>query len=59
MSTPLATIDADPRPGDVAGGYTTSDRASRLLGWTPALSLEEGIRSALEWIPVRDKMLRD
>ncbi|TGZ17700.1 UDP-glucose 4-epimerase GalE [Streptomyces sp. S816] len=59
VSTPLATIDTAPRPGDVAGGYTTSDRASRLLGWTPALSLEEGIRSALEWIPVRDKMLRD
>ncbi|GLX53488.1 UDP-glucose 4-epimerase GalE [Streptomyces hygroscopicus subsp. hygroscopicus] len=59
VSTPLATIDTDPRPGDVAGGYTTSDRAARLLGWTPELSLEDGIRSALDWIPVRDKMLRD
>ncbi|MFJ5850595.1 UDP-glucose 4-epimerase GalE [Streptomyces sp. NPDC092903] len=59
VSTPLTTVDADPRPGDVAGGYTQSDRAEKLLGWAPKLSLEEGIRSALEWIPVRDGMLTD
>ncbi|MFE4829951.1 hypothetical protein [Streptomyces sp. NPDC056672] len=41
----MATVDADPRPGDVAGGYTRSDRAAELLGWTPKLSLEDGIRS--------------
>jgi UDP-glucose 4-epimerase len=44
-ATPLATIYAE-RPGDVAGGYTKSDRAAELLGWTPKLSLEDGIRSA-------------
>ncbi|MFB0629423.1 UDP-glucose 4-epimerase GalE [Streptomyces sp. AB3(2024)] len=59
VSTPLATVDTDPRPGDVAGGYTKSDRAAELLGWRPKLSLEEGIRSALDWIPVRDEMLND
>ncbi|MFG2483397.1 UDP-glucose 4-epimerase GalE [Streptomyces virginiae] len=59
VSTPLETIDAAPRPGDVAGGYTKSDRAAELLGWTPQLSLEEGIRSALAWIPVRDALLTD
>ncbi|MEV4502590.1 UDP-glucose 4-epimerase GalE [Streptomyces klenkii] len=58
VDTPLATVDAEPRPGDVAGGYTKSDRAQRLLGWTPQLSLEEGIRSSLDWIPVRDEMLK-
>ncbi|MFE5488803.1 hypothetical protein ACFQ7Z_02355 [Streptomyces virginiae] len=52
-------MDTDPRPGDVAGGYTKSDRAAELLGWTPKLSLEEGIRSALAWIPVRDELLED
>ncbi|MFC4332524.1 NAD-dependent epimerase/dehydratase family protein [Streptomyces andamanensis] len=40
VSTPLKTVDAGPRPGDVAGGYTPSDRAEELLGWTPKLSLE-------------------
>ncbi|MFD5323450.1 UDP-glucose 4-epimerase GalE [Streptomyces sp. NPDC127092] len=59
VDTPLATVDTDPRPGDVAGAYTDSDRAERLLGWTPQFSLEEGIRSSLDWIPVRDDMLRD
>ncbi|MFJ6721759.1 UDP-glucose 4-epimerase GalE [Streptomyces sp. NPDC091259] len=59
VSTPLRTIDAAPRPGDVAGGYTKSDRAAELLGWTPKLSLEDGIRSALDWIPVRDALLTD
>jgi UDP-glucose 4-epimerase len=59
VSTPLATIDADRRPGDVAGGYTRSSRAAELLGWAPKLSLEEGIRSALEWLPVRDELLKD
>ncbi|WP_211245580.1 UDP-glucose 4-epimerase GalE [Actinomadura oligospora] len=57
--TPLETVDTDPRPGDVAGGYTKSDRAAELLGWTPRLSLEDGIRSALAWIPVRDALLQD
>ncbi|WP_086824813.1 UDP-glucose 4-epimerase GalE [Streptomyces sp. NRRL B-24572] len=59
VDTPLATVDAEARPGDVAGGYTKSDRAEKLLGWKPRLTLEEGIRSALDWIPVRDKMLAD
>ncbi|MFE3760552.1 UDP-glucose 4-epimerase GalE [Streptomyces sp. NPDC059104] len=59
VSTPLTTVDAGPRPGDVAGGYTKSDRAAELLGWTPKLSVEDGIRSALEWIPVRDELLKD
>ncbi|WP_435059846.1 UDP-glucose 4-epimerase GalE [Streptomyces sp. bgisy060] len=59
VDTPLETIEADARPGDVAGGYTKSDRAHRLLGWKPCITLEEGIRSALDWIPVRDKMLTD
>ncbi|MET8983180.1 UDP-glucose 4-epimerase GalE [Streptomyces sp. NPDC004539] len=59
VATPLTTVDTDPRPGDVAGGYTRSDRASELLGWTPKLSLEEAIRSALDWIPVRDEKLKD
>ncbi|GHB80569.1 hypothetical protein GCM10010377_82920 [Streptomyces viridiviolaceus] len=49
----LATIDTDPRPGDVAGGYTKSDRAAGCWGWTPTLSLEDGIRSAVDWMPVR------
>ncbi|MFG3256891.1 UDP-glucose 4-epimerase GalE [Streptomyces sp. NPDC048172] len=59
VSTPLETVDTGRRPGDVAGGYTKSDRAAELLGWTPKLSLADGIRSALDWLPVRDELLKD
>ena len=46
---PLPKRDAPPRPGDVAGAYTNIDKAARLLGWRPTLTLEDGIRHALEW----------
>ena len=46
---PLPKRDAPPRPGDVAGAYTNIDKASRLLGWRPTLSLDDAIRHALEW----------
>ncbi|MGW4599291.1 UDP-glucose 4-epimerase GalE [Streptomyces sp. NPDC004457] len=59
VSTPVATVDVDRRPGDVAGAYTKSDRAAELLGWSPKLTLEDGIRSALDWMPVREAMLKD
>ncbi|MGW3209241.1 NAD-dependent epimerase/dehydratase family protein [Streptomyces sp. NPDC001135] len=46
VSTPSATVDTGPRPGDVAGGYTKSDRAAELPGWVSKVSLEEGTPSA-------------
>ncbi len=45
----VPTIDAPPRPGDVAGAYAGIEKAERLLDWRPELSLEDGIRHALEW----------
>lgn len=45
----LPTIDAPPRPGDIAGAYANVDKACQLLDWRPELTLEEGIRHALEW----------
>ncbi|AUG79141.1 UDP-glucose 4-epimerase [Kitasatospora sp. MMS16-BH015] len=48
-ATPVATVDAPARPGDVAGAYTVSDRAKRLLGWEATHSLTDGIRDSLEW----------
>jgi UDP-glucose 4-epimerase len=57
VDSPLASVDAAPRPGDVVGAYTRSDRARALLGWTPAHSLAEGIRHSLEWARHRDTVL--
>lgn len=45
----VPTVDASPRPGDVAGAYANNGKAERLLDWRPELSLDDGIRHALEW----------
>ncbi len=38
-----------PRPGDVMRLAADSSKAHGLLGWKPAVPLEEGIRRLLEW----------
>ena len=37
------------RPGEVFKIYATRDRAERLLGWRPEVSLEEGLRRTVEY----------
>ena len=54
---PLPVAEAGPRPGDNAGAFTRSDRAARLLGWKPQLSLEQGIADTLAWFARRDTLL--
>jgi UDP-glucose 4-epimerase len=53
----LPVREIGPRPGDVAGAYTRSDRARRVLGWQPRFSLADGIRDSLRWAAVRDERL--
>ncbi len=55
----LRKRETGPRPGDVAGAYTRSDRARRLLDWQPQYSIADGIRDSLRWAEVRDQRLRD
>jgi UDP-glucose 4-epimerase len=54
---PIEALDAARRPGDIAGAYTRSDRAARLLGWQARLSIAEGIRHSLRWAGIRDDIL--
>jgi len=54
---PLKSVDGPPRPGDVCGVYTTSAKASELLGWSTTLTETEGIRDALAWLPQRQALL--
>jgi UDP-glucose 4-epimerase len=53
----LRVREAAARPGDVAGAYTRSDRARRVLHWRPRFSLTEGIRDSLRWAEVRASRL--
>ncbi|BDH10527.1 UDP-glucose 4-epimerase GalE [Streptomyces hygroscopicus] len=57
VTAPVKTQDAPPRPGDVAGAYTRSDRAGSLLGWHPVHSITDGIRHSLNWATVREERL--
>lgn len=53
----LNTHEMPPRPGDVAGAYANADTARRLLGWEALLTIEQGIRDALKWGALREKVL--
>lgn len=54
---PLEVIEGPPRPGDVVGVYTVSDRAARLLDWHAELTEADGVRDAIAWLPVRKEKL--
>jgi UDP-glucose 4-epimerase len=54
---PIQVIEAPRRPGDVAGAYTRTDRARRLLGWHAQYSIAEGIKHSLQWAAIRDELL--
>ncbi|MEV7565665.1 UDP-glucose 4-epimerase GalE [Streptomyces tanashiensis] len=54
---PLPTVYMGRRPGDNAGAYPDITLAAELLGWKPALSLEQGITDSLAWYERRDTVL--
>lgn len=55
--SPIRARDAARRPGDVAGAYTRSDRAGRLLDWRPQYDITAGIQHALQWAAIRGEIL--
>jgi nucleoside-diphosphate-sugar epimerase len=42
-------IYADPRPGDVKDSQADISKAKALLGYTPIVSFEDGLRQTVEW----------
>lgn len=42
-------VKDDPRPGDVAGVFTSGEKARKALDWIPRMSLEQGIADSLKW----------
>lgn len=49
--------EAGPRPGDVVGCYTKSDRGQRLLGWQAERTLRDQIRDSINWVDRRTERL--
>lgn len=54
---PLRVRESGPRPGDVVGSYTRTDKARAMLGWTPQFTIEQAIRDSIRWAAVRDLRL--
>lgn len=45
----LPIFDA-PRPGDVDRHFADTTKASRLVGWKPTVSIDEGLRRYVDWV---------
>ncbi len=57
FGSPVPSVDAPPRPGDVVGAYANVDKARELLSWSAELSVADGIDSALRWMRHRSAVL--
>jgi UDP-glucose 4-epimerase len=53
----VGTVDAPRRRGDVAGAFTRTERATRLLNWQPQYTVADAIADSLRWVAVRDAVL--
>jgi UDP-glucose 4-epimerase len=49
VGTNIEAIYKDPREGDVRDSQADISKARRLLGYTPLVSLEDGLRRTLDW----------
>jgi UDP-glucose 4-epimerase len=46
----LPPVYGPPRPGDVKHSVLTNELAGRVLGWSPATPMDDGLRRTLAWI---------
>ncbi len=53
LGTDIAPVFGPPRPGDVRDSRADIDKARRLLGYAPAVEVEEGLRRTLAWFQGR------
>jgi len=47
---PVNFVQQPPRSGDVRDSLASLDRARRLLGYQPRISLDEGLRRIWAWL---------
>jgi UDP-glucose 4-epimerase len=57
LDRPVPVLEAPRRAGDAIGGFANVDKARAILKWSTQLSLEDGVRSALEWAARRREIL--
>jgi UDP-glucose 4-epimerase len=57
LGRPVPVREAPRRAGDAIGGFANVDKARAILEWSTKLSLEDGVRSALEWAARRKAIL--
>ena len=57
LDRPVPVREAPRRLGDAVGGFANVDKARAILEWSTKLSLEDGVRSALEWAARRKDVL--
>jgi UDP-glucose 4-epimerase len=57
LGRPVPVREAPRRVGDAVGGFANVDKARAILEWSTKLSLEDGVRSALEWAARREDIL--
>lgn len=49
MGSAVKAVHDAPQKGDVRDSQADVSRAARLIGWTPKVSLEEGLRRTVDW----------
>ena len=49
VGTNIQGVYAEPRAGDVRDSQADISKATRLLGYTPRVGLEEGLKSTVAW----------
>jgi nucleoside-diphosphate-sugar epimerase len=55
LGTKIQAIYKEPRAGDVKDSQADITKAKRLLGYTPLVGLEEGLRRTLDWCRVENQ----
>lgn len=46
----LTVVDTPLPPGDPLGGHASTERMTELLGWTPSITVEQGIARYVAWL---------
>jgi UDP-glucose 4-epimerase len=46
---PVAIVHENARAGEIIKNYSSIEKARRMLGWSPQVSLQEGLRRTVAW----------